>query len=136
MILIIRISGQVKIRTEAKETLFRMRLRRKYTAILLEETPENLKLLESVRNLVAFGKIDEKTLEELIAKRGESLTKTGVNAKKVIGIMESKGIKSAGLKPFFRLHPPIGGINAKEHFPRGVLGNNGSKINDLVRRML
>ena len=40
------------------------------------------------------------------------------------------------LKPFFRLHPPRGGIKSKIHFPKGVLGNNKEKINDLVERML
>ena len=43
-----------------------------------------------------------------------------------------------GLKPFFRLHSPRGGINSKAHFPvrKGVLGDNKEKINELVKRML
>jgi large subunit ribosomal protein L30 len=42
------------------------------------------------------------------------------------------------LKPFFRLHPPRKGIESKKHFGvgKGVLGNNGDGINDLVLRML
>ncbi|KKL95423.1 hypothetical protein LCGC14_1854700, partial [marine sediment metagenome] len=40
------------------------------------------------------------------------------------------------LKPFFRLHPPRKGIKSKLHFPKGVLGDNKEKINDLVLRML
>src|SRR3989339_283463 len=46
--------------------------------------------------------------------------------------------KEGNLKPFFRLHPPIKGIESKKHFGvnKGVLGNNKDKINELVRRML
>ena len=40
------------------------------------------------------------------------------------------------IKPFFRLHPPRGGIKSKVHFPKGVLGNNKEKINELIMRML
>ena len=40
------------------------------------------------------------------------------------------------IKPFFRLPPPRGGINSKERFPKGVLGNHREKINELIRRML
>ena len=45
-------------------------------------------------------------------------------------------VEELNMKPFFRLHPPRGGINAKIHFPKGVLGNNKEKINDLIKRML
>jgi large subunit ribosomal protein L30 len=136
MIAIVRISGQVEMPSGAKEALFRMRLRKKYSAVLLSDAPENAKILEKVRNFVAFGKIDEKTLEELILKRGKSLSKTKIDAKKVIEAIEKKGINSSGIKPFFRLHPPRGGIDSKSHFPKGVLGDNKEKINDLLRRML
>jgi len=50
MILAIRISGLVEIPKKVNETLFRMRLRRKYAAVLLKPTEENMKLLASVRN--------------------------------------------------------------------------------------
>lgn len=114
MIIAIRIKGQVGIPRSVKETLFRMRLRRKYSAVLLKPTNDNLKLLKSMRNHIAYGDIDEETHKELIEKRGK------------------------GKKLFFRLHPPRGGIDSKKHFGvgKGVLGDNKKKINDLVRRML
>ena len=40
------------------------------------------------------------------------------------------------IENFFRLHPPRGGIKSKIHFPKGVLGDNKEKINDLIKRML
>lgn len=136
MILVIRISGQVEMRSDFKETLFRMRLRKKYSAVLLKEEGQTKNLLQSVRSFVAFGPIDQKTLEELIAKRGVSLDGKKVDAKRVAEIILKDGIEKSGIKPFFRLHPPRGGIDSKTHYPEGVLGDNKEDINELVRRML
>ncbi|HLF53999.1 MAG TPA: uL30 family ribosomal protein [Candidatus Nanoarchaeia archaeon] len=136
MILIIRISGLVEMPSDAQETLFRMHLRRKYSAIILKETKETMDLLQKVRNFVAYGKVDSKTIEELVDKRGQSLSGKKIDAKKVAEIIEKEGILKSGIKQFFRLHPPRKGINSKSHYPKGVLGDNGEKINDLVRRML
>lgn len=138
MIIAIRISGLVEMPMGAQETLFRMRLRRKYSAVLLQSTPTNLKLLQSVRNFIAYGDIDPQTLALLIEKRGVSLDKKKIDAKKVLEQLEKKGLEGSGLKPFFRLHPPRGGIDSKIHYPirGGVLGDNKKDINELVRRML
>ncbi len=137
MILVIRISGLVQIPNDVQETLYRMRLRQKYSAILIDDTSENAKLLLKVRNFVAYGNISEDTLKALIAARGERLDRKQVSGAMKVPTNESEVDKS-GLKPFFRLHPPRGGIDGKVHFGtrKGVLGNNGNKINDLVRRML
>jgi len=113
MIAIIRIAGKVKVRKDIEETLHRLRLRRKYACVVIDENrPEIMGMLRKVRNYVAYGKISEEMLKELRKKRGK------------------KG------KVFFRLHPPRGGIKSKEHFPRGVLGDHGDKINELIKRML
>ena len=92
---IIRIKGQVGINKDVKETLFRLRLRRKYSCITLETTKENMGMLKKVRSFVSYGEISKETYEELLKKRG----------KKVQG----------KLKPFFRLHPPRGGAETKVH---------------------
>jgi large subunit ribosomal protein L30 len=133
MIAIIRISGMVEIPTGAQETMFRMRLRRKYTCVVLQETPENLGMIANIRDFVAFGKIKQEDFKELIEKRGQA-----INRKKKIEVFEfGKGkFEDHNLKPFFRLHPPRGGIDSKKHYPKGVLGSHGEKINELMRRML
>ncbi len=136
MIIVIRISGLVEVPTEVNETLFRMRLRRKYSAILLRESKENQKLLQSVRNFVAFGPISKDSLVELLDKRGMSVDKKKVDAKKAAELLEKKDLSEIGLKPFFRLHSPRRGIKSKVHYPKGVLGDNEEKINDLLGRML
>ncbi|MFH1503076.1 MAG: uL30 family ribosomal protein [Candidatus Diapherotrites archaeon] len=120
MICIIRIKGQVGLRRDIVETLNRLRLRRKYSCIVLEKPNEiQLGMIKKLRDFIAYGEISKDTYKELIKKRG---------------IKDKNG----NLKPFFRLHPPRKGIESKKHFGvgKGVLGNNGEKINDLVLRML
>jgi large subunit ribosomal protein L30 len=138
MILIIRIKGMVEIPKAVQETLFRLGLRRKYSAVLLKPTPESKKLLYKIRNYVAYGDIDKSTLTELIKTRGQSIEKKSFDAEKIVQDLEKKSLKSLGLKPFFRLHPPRKGIEAKKHFGvgKGVLGDNKKDINKLVKRML
>ena len=138
MILLIRIAGHVDMNQDMEETLFRIRLRRKYAAVLLKETEENKKLIMKIRNFVAYGKIDAETLKLLISKRAISIDKKKVDADKIIEALEKKDLASQGVKPYFRLHPPRGGIDSRIHFGvrKGVLGDNKEKINDLVRRML
>ena len=120
MICIIRIAGEIGLDFKIKETLNRLRIRKKYSCIVIENPNEvQLGMIKKVSDFVAFGEINDETYKELIKKRGKK-----VNGK---------------LKPFFRLHPPRKGIDSKKHFgesSKGVLGNNKEKINELVLRML
>lgn len=138
---VMRIVGSVKIAGRVQETLYRMRLRRKYTLVLLPATPETKHLLGSVRNFVAYGDIDADTLSLLLQKRGQPLdTKKKTDFAQAVEqlVGEKKSLVELGFKPFFRLHPPRGGIDARLHFGvrKGVLGDSKEKINDLIRRML
>ena len=76
-------------------------------------------MIESLRNFIAYGEIDEATYKKLKETRGQKDTK-------------------GKLKPFFRLHPPRGGIESKKHFGvgKGVLGNHGKEISKLLEKML
>ena len=139
MIAVIRISGMINVPRWTQETLHRLRLRRKYSLVLVEPKKENLKLLKKVRNHVAYGSIDKDTLTELIVKRAQPVKKTSrINVAETLLNIEKFKFEEAGIKPFFRLHPPRGGIEAKKHagVGKGVLGDNKAKINDLIRRML
>ncbi len=133
MIVVIRISGMVEVRREAQETLYRLKLRRKYACVVLEEKKEILGMIEKVRNFAAYGKLNQEDFKELVEKRGQPLDKK----KKIVAFEFGRGsFEEHNLKPFFRLHPPRGGIDSKIHYPKGVLGNHGDKINILLRRML
>ena len=137
----------VNMNRDSEETLSRLRLRRKYSCVVINENKEIMGMLKKVRNFVAYGEIDKETLKEMIIKRGKSIE----GDKKKLKISDDKASKLADeilkkqslnnleIKPFFRLHPPRKGIDSKKHFgetKKGVLGNNGEKINELVGRML
>jgi len=118
MIAVVRISGMIKLKRPIVETLHRLKLRRKYVCILLDETnPEMMGMVTKVKDFVAYGPISKEMEKKLIEARGK---------KDVEG----------NLKPFFRLHPPRKGIKSKLHYPKGVLGDNKEDINKLIERML
>jgi len=116
MIAIIRIHGQVKVKRDVEETLNRLRLRKKYSCVILDNSEkEKLGMMIKVKDFVAYGEINSETYKKLVEKR------------------------AGKIKNFFRLHPPRGGIDSKKHFgetSKAVLGNNQEKINDLIERML
>ena len=112
----IRIRGQVGLNKDVKETLHRLRLRRKYACVVFDNPTETtLGALKKMRNFIAYGEISEETAKTLVEKRGK--------------------IVNGELKPFFRLHPARGGMKTKLHYPVGVLGEN-KELDKLVERML
>lgn len=139
MICVIRIRGDVKVDRNVRETFNRLHLRRKYSCIVMvNPKKEQIGMVKKIRDFIAFGEIRKDVFEKLIDARGQKINKSKkVDSKKVIEDLEKgKKYEDLNLKPFFRLHPPRGGIKSKMHFPRGVLGDNKEKINDLVLRML
>lgn len=138
MICIIRIRGDTKVDRDIRDTFDRLRLRRKYSCIVINPNKEQTGMIRKLEDFTAFGEIKKDVFEKLIDVRGQKINKSKkVDSKKVIEDLEKgKKYEDLNLKPFFRLHPPRGGIKSKIHFPRGVLGNNKEKINELVLRML
>ena len=120
------------------ETLNRLRLRKKYSCIVIDPKKEDLGMIKKVANFVAFGKIKKDVFEKLIEKRGQIIDKTKkINSKKITEeLLKGKKYEELNLKSFFRLHPPRKGIKSKLHFPKGVLGDNHEEINKLIERML
>lgn len=137
---IIRIKGIIGISKNIEEALYRLRLRKKFTCVVLREKPELNGILKKIRNFVAFGDISKEVFIKLIEKRGKKIKKD-VKIKKPEEIVQEfsekeKKLEEFNIKPFFRLHPPRKGIKSKLHFPKGVLGNHKEKINELIERML
>lgn len=113
MICVIRIHGRVGLDKKIIDTLDRLRLRKKYSCVVLEPTKESMGMVKKVENQVAYGEISEDLYKKLVEKR------------------------KTKIKNFFRLHPPRGGVKStKLHFPKGILGNNKDKLNKLVEKML
>jgi len=140
MIAMIRIKGRVNIDGDVENTLSRLRLRRKYACVVINSTKETDGMIKKVKDFVAYGEIKKDTFEKLLEKRGQLVDrKKKADLKAVIsGVESGKAYEEYNLKPFFRLHPPRGGIEIKNQFGvgKGVLGNNGEHINKLIEKML
>ena len=137
MIAIIRIRGLVGKKIDVENTMERLGLKRKFVCVVVKENPETIGMIKKIENFVAYGKISKETFLELVKKRGESLGNK-IDVEKIGEYFEGKtgkSLKEIGIKPFFRLHPPRGGIETKARAPKGVLGKN-DKINELIMRML
>ena len=141
IIAVVRIKGQVGLKKPIVETLNRLRLRRKYACVVFAK-PNKIQegMIKKVKDFVAFGEINKETFEKLIEARGQLINKKKkIDVKKTIEELEKgKKYEDVNLKPFFRLHPPRGGIDSKKHFgvQKGVLGNHKDKISKLIERML
>jgi len=140
MICVIRITGDVNLKGDVRETLKRLRMHRKYSCVVLKGTPVELGMVKKLRDYVAFGEISEEVLEKLIKARVQPLDKSKKIDTKVIaqGLVKGTAPKELGIKPFFRLHPPLKGIDAKKHVgvKKGVLGDHKDKLHLLLERML
>src|SRR3990167_3773893 len=140
MICIIRIKGEIGLNRDVVETLSRLRIRKKYSCVVIKPDAEKLGMIKRVKDAVAYGDISEETFEKLIEKRGKAIDKKKkIDAKKIVShLKEGKTYEENNLKPFFRLHPPRGGIDSKIHYgkKKGVLGRSEEGINKLVERML
>lgn len=144
-IIAIRIRGTVDVPQNIKQTLYLLKLRKKFSAVILNKSPENWGMLIKVKDYIAFGEINSETLKQLLLKRAKKIGDKNLEiAGKIIEefiqkFLENKAkLEDIQIKPFFRLHPPIGGFkkSIRLPFPRGVLGYQKDKINELVSKML
>ncbi len=151
MIAIIRIKGTVNRNVKVERALEVLRLKKPNHCIVVDDTPTNRGIVKKVKDQVAFGKIDLDTLSKMLKKRGrlegnvrlneETVKETGYEtieklAKDVLdGNVKIKDVPK--LKPYFRLTPPSKGFKStKKNYPKGNLGNNEDKINELIEKMI
>jgi len=166
-IAVIRLRGLADVSPDVEDTLNLLRLRRRYVMVVIDERPSYLGMLQKVKDWVTWGEISADTLAEVLRARGRLVGDRPIdlNYMRSIGwdsfedfalayIMGEvqhlacpKGKRPRsngrllcipGLKPFFRLHPPRGGLKSikKPFSVGGDLGYRGPLINELILRML
>lgn len=153
-IAIIRIAGQVGVKKSIKDTLAMLKLYKKHTCVIVPNNASYLGMLKKVKEYVTWGEINESTFKELLLKRGKLHAKKSLNIEylkentdldidtfvKKFFSGEMKLLDVPGLKPFFKLSPPVKGFERggtkKPYSMGGVLGYRKEKINDLIKRML
>ena len=137
-IIAIRMRGRIGLTQDVIKTLDILKLRKKFSCVILDDKPEIRGMLKKVQNYISYGLIKEETLKKLLLKRAKPKIEKEKVDKFVKEFIEGKKrLKDLGIKPFFSLHPPRGGFKkkTKKLFPEGILGKN-EKINDFVVRML
>ncbi len=152
MIAIIRIRGSTGIKPFAEKTAELLNLNRINHMVLFPESDSINGMLSRVKDYVTWGEIDTETLELLLKDRvllkgRKKLTEDYIKSlgyssisELAMALSENK-IKIKDLedvKPVIRLNPPKGGYEAiqKPFHQKGSAGYRGSKINDLIRRMI
>jgi ribosomal protein L30/L7E len=74
LIAVVRIDGEVKVKPEIASTLFRLRLRRKYSCVLINsENKGFMGMLWKVRHAVAYGPMEHETLVKLLNARAQRI---------------------------------------------------------------
>ncbi|MCK5321828.1 MAG: 50S ribosomal protein L30 [Candidatus Aenigmarchaeota archaeon] len=142
MIAIIRIRGTIGIRKDIKETLAYLKLNKPNHCVIVPENEIYLGMIKKVKDYIAYGKINDKTLKAMIETRGKYSFSKPVEKKdveKVLKLVKEGKIKESKIKNLFMLQPPKKGFkrSTKKGFnQKGILGDNKEKINDLLSRML
>ncbi|QYZ79083.1 50S ribosomal protein L30 [Methanofollis formosanus] len=152
MFAVVQVRGVVNTRRDIKDTLKMLRLHHINHCVLVPDTPAYLGMIRKVKDYVAYGEVDERTVATLLSTRGRlagdvKFTDEYVSEHSQYGSIEEfaaalcKGEAMMQdipeLKPVLRLHPPRKGYRTiKRTFQQGgALGNYGEEINDLLYRM-
>jgi large subunit ribosomal protein L30 len=109
-------------------------------------------MIRKVKDFIAYGEVDAKVLEELLANRGRLTGDTHLTDEYVKENSQYNGISEfalalaggqarltdvPGLKPVLRLHPPRKGYKTTKRTVQqgGSLGYHGENINGLLYKM-
>lgn len=150
---ILRVRGKINIKPKIKKTLELLNLTRVNHLVVVEENKTTKGMLQTVKDYVTWGKIDKKTLGNLIEKRGrlsgdkeitDKYVKSATTFENIDKLSEAivdnkfKYKELPNVKPIFRLNPPKKGFEGiKQTFNKnGALGYRGKEINSLIKRML
>ena len=139
MFAVVRIRGSMQTNSKVEHTMKMLHLTRKNHATILPQTPEYRGMLQKTKDYITFGEISDETLKNMIERRGVMTDNKKPDAAAAVeGLKNGATLKELGLKPLFRLSPPIGGFKGgiKTAFPKGALGNRKEAINQLLEKML
>ena len=150
---VIRIRGTVNVRGDIADTLKMLRLTRANHCVVVPENESYKGMLQKAKDYITWGEIEPETMARLLYLRGmlvgnHPISEAFVRENTEYDSIEelAKAIASGkvnmnridGLKPVFRLHPPIGGFKKikRAYSDGGCLGYRGKDINALLDRMM
>jgi large subunit ribosomal protein L30 len=152
LILVVNLHGAINSSAPVRKALNALWVAKRFSASVVEDDAQTVGMLKLCKDYVAWSKVDEPLLGDLLKKRGRvsstraldqaSLKQLGYKKHEELAakMMTEKLRLSAieGLLPYFRLAPPRGGFKKslrRQFTERGLLGNN-PKLEEVVRRMI
>ena len=151
----IRIDGAPNVRHPEELTLNALRMKSKYSAVLLRDNPSVKGMLQRIKDHVTWAEAKKEDIELLLSSRAstaEGLGLTSEFVKKnsglagvselVSGLYSGKltlaKLREMGITPYFRLHPPRGGFPKSSKRPftdSGELGFRKEGLHRLLTKM-
>jgi large subunit ribosomal protein L30 len=149
--LVVRMRGTVNVPYWADTTLENLNLAKKFRATIVPESTEYLGMLNKIRQIVAWCRVDFETVKDLLDKKARKTASQPLKESdlpKEYGSLDKLASDIAndvvvfskldGIKPWFALNPPRGGFKKsikKQTTQNGILGENKLLIN-LVKKMM
>ncbi|MEM3126902.1 MAG: uL30 family ribosomal protein [Candidatus Woesearchaeota archaeon] len=113
-IAVIRVRGGINLTNDLKDTFKMLRLLKKNSCVVIEDTPCNLGMVKKIKDYVTWGKLSPE-VEQMLKKRDKGKKYYALNSPR-------KGFGRKGIKVAFK--------------NKGALGDREEKINDLLMRMI
>ena len=150
---VIRVRGQPDVNYNIEYTMGLLGLNKVNNCAVIPENPSTKGMLQVIKDYCTWGEIDEATLAALIRARGKVVGDAPIDDEYLKQNSEFASVDAfakaiiennykmrdvVGVKPIFRLHPPVKGYegNKRSFKNGGALGYRGEKINALVNRMI
>ena len=144
-LVVVLVRGMVNLSPDVKKTLELLRLHRKHVCVVIDNNDINMGMLMKVKDYTTFGEIDESTYKSILEKRAEVVgqSKAKVDVAKIAKEYFAGNVKlrefeeKYEVKPFFRLHPPIGGYERKGiKMPFGKGGVLGKRPQEGIKKLI
>jgi len=151
-ILAVNLHGLINTSAPVRTTLIELGIGRRFAATVLRGDATTMGALRLCKDYLAWCTVDEALLTSLLEQRGRvsSTKKLDAPTLKKLGYKDHADLASKilkqemtlssvqGVKPFFGLSPPKGGMkrSSRRQFGEGgILGSN-PKLPDMVKRMI
>ncbi len=151
----VRVDGTPVVRPPEESTLTALRIKKRFSAVLLRDNPSVRGMLQRVKDHVTWAEAKKEDVKLLLSSRARTSQGLGISSKFVKEKTELAGLSELlsglysgkftlgklwkiGVKPVFRLHPPRGGFpkSSKRPFTNGgELGYRKDGLHDLLTKM-
>lgn len=151
----VRLDGTPNVKPPEELTLDALRMRTRFSAVLLRDNPSVRGMLQRVKDHITWAEAKKEDVQLLLSSRAETSDGLGITDKFVKERIKLRGIadlisaiyagkvtlrrlREMGVKPIFRLHPPRGGFARSSKRPAadgGELGYRKDGLHGLLAKM-